>query len=251
MLGRPEQMQPAFVEHDSGGVTVDPGRHRLPRLPGADRKPPPHEPLMRARVGSPEQPQLARVRVLVDADHLEVGDPGQLLEISAQRLLHARWIEHTLHERGLELRELGCLVAAQLGLDPVLGVQEHLAVGLPDPVVLHPTPALDRLGIKGHLHDVQVQQHAVNEDLHRRDRLLDPRGHHAGAHLDVDQQVLEHVVGGAELGRAGDRSVDEGVALALADHVAQGLGDLGPAIFPVLGSGRGLDRGGGGDRRRR
>ncbi|PRP91223.1 hypothetical protein ENSA5_57460 [Enhygromyxa salina] len=87
-----------------------------------------------------------------------------------------------------------------------------------------------------------MQQRTVDEDLDRADRLLDARGLHARAHLHVDEQVLEHGVAVTQARVRGQDTVDQRVALLLADRVTQGRRDLGPPGFVVLGPRCGLDR---------
>lgn len=144
------------------------------------------------------------------ADDLEVRDLLDLLEVAAERGLGVLGGEVALQKVVLELAEERCLVAAQPGLDPVLGIEEDPAAGLPEPVVLERSPlapavARDRVGaLVGGDPDrrlLEVEEHPLHEHLHRAHRLLEMRGHLAGAHLDVDQVVREQRVGVAEAAR--------------------------------------------------
>ncbi len=111
------------------------------------------------------------------------------------------------------------LVVAQLGLNPVLRVEEHLAIRFPHAVVLHPRPPLGINGIRGNPWFLgswdwpfEIQQTALHKKLHRGDRLLDAGGEHAGPHLHVDQVAVKEFVGIGQM-VAVDQVGDQRIAL--------------------------------------
>src|SRR5262249_49564715 len=114
--------------------------------------------------------------VVLDAEaaDAQLGDGAQLLEVIAERGFGILRRHLALQQLRFQLPEEGALVVAQLRLDPVLRVEEDLAIGLPDPVGLHPAPAVavDRARVD-QLFEAHVA--ALNEELDRGYRLLDPR----------------------------------------------------------------------------
>ena len=98
---------------------------------------------------------------------------------AAARPRRSRCVHVALQQLVLQLLEERRLVVAQLRLDPVLRVQEDLAVRLPHPVALHPLPVAPvdvDLRVRRATSRLEVQQAALHEQLDRADRLLDPRG---------------------------------------------------------------------------
>ena len=137
----------------------------------------------------------------------------------------------------LELLEQRALVQPQFRLEPILRIQEDLAGRFPDPVVLHPFP----LGavVAGQLDSVlEVQEGALHEQLHARDRLLDARGEHARGRLDVDQQVGVQILFVSVFVLLRDQVRHQRGTLFFANRVPQRARDDGPALFVVLGFGR-------------
>ncbi|MNT36896.1 hypothetical protein D3C72_1730070 [compost metagenome] len=142
----------------------------------------------------------------MEAAHLEIADFGETGQIPAERMLDAAVRNVVLHEVGLKLLEQFASVCTPLRREPVLRVQEYLAIRLPDAVVLHPRPALLIDRIRRHALLVarccvafQVEQAAADEHLHRGARLDNAGRVHARAHLYVDQEVFKQAVG---IGRA-------------------------------------------------
>ena len=120
------------------------------------------------------------------------------------------------------LVDLGAVWA--LGFDqPVLGIEEDFAVGLPDAVAAHPLPLVPGV-VLGEIDDdlrrLEVHQAALDEDLHGDVGLDDARGHLARGHLHVDEEVVEEAV------RIG---VDE-IAGAIALGGEIGLQGRGPVL---------------------
>src|SRR5712671_2820451 len=125
---------------------------------------------------------VAVTRLLLEhAHHRQVGSVGQLVEVLAKGHQGAVVGDFALKQVALEGPEYLGLVVTQLGLDPVFRVEEYLAVCFPHAVRLHPLPPL---GIDGSRTDpwirvcrwLQIQQAALDEELYRRDRLLDTGG---------------------------------------------------------------------------
>ena len=80
---------------------------------------------------------------------------------------------------------------------------------------------------------------SLDEQLGRADGLLDARGPHPGAHLDVDEVVIEESVVVLE-SRVADQPGRQRVPLLRAQHIAQRPGDRQPPGTVVLGLGGGL-----------
>ena len=117
-------------------------------------------------------------------------DVLELLEVGEERVLDRPGLERALRELRLRIAEERRLVDAQLGIDPVLWIEEDLAVRLPDAILAVPLP-LQRIDPGRRNLLLQAEQDALDEQLYARDRLDDARGLTARGHLNVDQEVLE------------------------------------------------------------
>ena len=126
-----------------------------------------------------------------------------------------------LQQLGFEGPEDLCLVVSEVRLDPVLRIEKHLSIRFPDAVVLHPLPpaAVDVFGPDWHApRGARDRAGTAARRADRADGLLDARRTHAGAHLDVDEVVVEEIVGLAEPVMAA-QIVDQRIALARAQHI--------------------------------
>jgi hypothetical protein len=180
-------------------------------------------------------------RVLVHPGDLEVGDLVERLQIAQVFALDGGAIELVAQQALLEGDEERTLVVAQLGLDPVLGIQKDLAIGFPDAVVLHPVPEVDVDRRRRH-GGLEVEQAALHEELHRRRRQHHARSQHARRHLDVDQEVAVQVARPTQ-SFAIDEEVDQRLALALAQAVAQRPRHRQPRVLVGISRARRLDHG--------
>ena len=183
--------------------------------------------------------------LVVHPRRLETSHAVEVLEIVAEGVLGGIGRDVGLHELALEALEERRLVEAELGLDPVLRADEDLPVGLPDAVLLHPVPLDREVGVDQAAR-LEVEQGPLHEELDRAERLDDPRGRHARAHLDVDEIAAVEIVRGPDRRVArqlglGKQVGDECVALLLAKCVADRLGDLEPLVGVVARLGSLLD----------
>ena len=100
--------------------------------------------LRRVLLRAGEEVVAALVGVEVGADDAQVGDLGELGEVAVVRLVR-RVVGDALRQQVvLQRLEHRRLRVAQVGVEVGLGEEEHLAVGLPHPVVLAPLPLLGR-----------------------------------------------------------------------------------------------------------
>src|SRR5262249_54481669 len=119
-------------------------------------------------------------------------------QISKEGILGSLSGNVCLQQLVFQVFEEGSLVWEQRDIDPVLRVSEDHPVGFPYSVAPHPLPPLDSLPVNGDVGDLtvisvffQVHQAALNEKLNRANGLLDPGGHLARTHFDVDQEVIK------------------------------------------------------------
>ena len=81
----------------------------------------------------------------------------------------------------------------QRPIQPVLGIEKHLAVRFPHPVALEPGPHARQIVARGKQIRLQIHQPALHEQLHGTDRLLEARRPHVGPHIDVEQEQCEQI----------------------------------------------------------
>ena len=210
---QPEQVQHAVVDDWQNLFTGD---VHIDRLPGRPQRGVevirPVVVLVRDAAGATDDMQhidrrsvlRVPVELMMDPDHCEIGHGIELVQICAQGILAPLRRDLAGQDLLLQIPEEGGLVVAQFGCDPVLGVQEDLAVGLPQAVALHPLPLPPRVGRRSvrafHRvdHDLwllQVQEGPLHEHLRAGDGLLEPGGQGAGGGLHVDQEVAQQVLG--------------------------------------------------------
>ena len=82
------------------------------------------------------------VKLVVGSHDVEARHLMDLLYIVQERLCGVLVCHVRLQDLAFEFKEERRLVIAKFGLDPVLRIQEDLAVCFPDPIVLHPLPLL-------------------------------------------------------------------------------------------------------------
>src|SRR5436190_4600722 len=81
--------------------------------------------------------------VLLDKQpiNLHVRNTGDIVNVRLQALSSTCQTDVLLLQRGFQIQEERSLVVSQAGYNPVLGIEIHLSVCLPDTVALHPTPS--------------------------------------------------------------------------------------------------------------
>jgi hypothetical protein len=176
---RPHQVQAPVPDHRQEQVALHVDVHPLPRRPGAGVDERAVVVLVRRvrRAGDDVQ-HIARSRrvallLVDDRAHVEVRHRAELEHVVDERGLRGRGRRLALQQLGLQLLEERRLVVAQLGHGEALGVEEDTPVRLPHAVELHPPPLLGRRLRQIHFR-LQVHQAALDEELDRAVRLLDP-----------------------------------------------------------------------------
>ncbi len=139
------------------------------------------------------------------------------------------------------LVDLGAVGA--LGFDqPVFGIEEDLAVCLPDAVAAHPLPLVPGV-VLGEVHNhggrLEIHEAALDEDLHGDVGLDNARGHLARGHLHVDEEVVEQAVRIAVDEIAGAIALGDEIGLqrrraAVADGIHKRGGKRQPSVVVGL-----------------
>ena len=186
--------------------------------------------------------------LVVEAHDFQARHLLELLEVVHERPFRGLVGDLPLAQLTLEFLEEGSLVGAELGLDVVLRVEEHLPVRFPDPVVLAPLPLLLLVFVQLRAR-LLVEKRLLHELLNAADRLLDSRGLLAGAHLRIEKEVVVHLRDPAVVFR-GDQIGEQGIPLQLAELVTDGRGRFPPLGLVEGRAHRALDRGSDGLRHR-
>ena len=167
---QPEQEEPVLPDHRDHRVVLDVELDLFPRRPVAVLAAAVEILAVSAgraghHVGDVILRLVGIVLDVVDATRLQFGDLLQLGQVVEERHRCPVFGDVALQQLAHGLLEEGRLVVAQLGLQPVLRVEEDLAVGLPDPVAAHPRPVL-RIQRRRRHPGLQVHQATFNKELH-------------------------------------------------------------------------------------
>ena len=130
---------------------------------------------------------------VIEAAGFELGDGLQTGEIVQIRGFGRVVGDVALLQIAHHLFEERRLIVAQLGIEPVFGPQEDLAVRLPDTIAFHPGPPV-RVEIRGGDLRLEMANAALDEDLDRGERQPDARGLDGRLGAGIDEEVLEQFV---------------------------------------------------------
>jgi hypothetical protein len=134
-------------------------------------------------------PVLILLLLVMAGEDLQARHVEEPVEVRQRDLFDPVLVHLPLRQLLLERFEQRRLVVAQLGLDPVLRVQVHLAGGLPHPVGPHPLPLCPVLVVEPvpqigpDVVQLETKQAPMDEQLHRRRGLDD-------ATRDTTQAIL-------------------------------------------------------------
>jgi hypothetical protein len=91
-----------------------------------------------------------QIIVGVNANDLQTSHLLKRLKIAHDGRFRVLLRYGALQQSGLKILEEGSLVGSQLGIDPILGIEENLDSGLPDAIILAPlAPFRNRVGAEG------------------------------------------------------------------------------------------------------
>src|SRR5690606_12316663 len=142
---------------------------------------------------------LDRIPLDLVSDHLELRDVDDLAQVVDDGLVNRMRLEVTLEEFILEFLEERALVVAKLRVEPVLRVEKDLPVRLPYPVSAHGLPLFGVFGRQGKF-GLESEEASLHEELDGAQRLPNSRSGGAGAHFDVEEEVVEEIGVGFETG---------------------------------------------------
>src|SRR5690606_7981791 len=87
--------------------------------------------------------KLAVLKLLpVHPADFQIGDLVESTKVVSERLLDATLGNVVLDQVGLKVPEKLAAIIAPFRFQPILRIEKHFPVGLPDSVVLHPIPAI-------------------------------------------------------------------------------------------------------------
>src|SRR5829696_35373 len=114
-------------------------------------------------------------------DDLETSNFIETIEVLQEGALDQVVGNITLQERAFQLFEEVAFVVSKFRFEPVLREQEYLSICLPEAIALHPSPVFVIESRRRHRESglalwglrLEIQEAALNECLHGRNRKLD------------------------------------------------------------------------------